>query len=696
MRREYITFMEHLPLNISLESIIDYPLHWHNCLEIIFVLRGTVYVQMESEIYELEEREIEIINADEPHKIYSDNEDNKVLRFKMDLDFFEKYYNDVKNIYFYTNSSKEGVQEKEKYQVLRRYLSILAYEAIEKSEDYDEEIEKQMVKLLFYLLNNFHYLIYDEEDLKENEVQFERYHRISKFIYNNYMNKISLQDIAKREFLSSYYLSHEIKNMAGTNFMDFLNSTRVHESVKLLLDTDKTLSEISEDVGFSHTRYYNKYFKMYYNTTPLQYRKKHYIPENKYEKSKKYSQLDVKEAVDYISVYIEDYDRFNYEKEIIKIDVDVSQDIGLIKDYWREVINLGDAIELLKDKEQSFVSDIQKNIGFKYGIIQYLFDKDMRVYFNKNVDFLNWNEVEKLMEFLVDIQLIPIIILDKVFDDINLFLRLLESFILYFSDLYGMDEVQCWKFRVAKDLPENYIWAAQEVFDKYGLEDIIEDSFEEYNAVNAIFDTSYMVPYIIHNFINEKNDMMFLKAYDTVEENSVMSNELFFGAPGITNLHGVRKASYYAYYFLSRLGDTLVKKGDGYIVTSSEDSYQILLYSFSEDLNKLINVEALAQKRGEKNVMEREFSLTLKNLQSDYKVTIYEIGEKIGSALNNWMSMGRPRRLKDEEMNVLYSISQPRISLDFAKKRPVYNLITKTEGYGAVLITLQKVQKHLF
>jgi AraC-like DNA-binding protein/beta-xylosidase len=696
MRREYINFMENLPLNISLESIVDYPLHWHNCLEIIFVLRGIVYVQMESEIYELEEREIEIINPDEPHRIYSDDENNRLLIFKMDLDFFEKYYNDVKNIYFYTNSSKEGVQEKEKYQVLRRFLSILAYEAIQKSEDYDEEIEEQMVKLLFHLLNNFHYLIYDEEGLKENDVQFERYHRISKFIYNNYMNKISLQDIAKREFLSSYYLSHEIKNMAGTNFMDFLNSTRVHESVKLLLDTEKTLSEISEEVGFSHTRYYNKYFKMYYNTTPLQYRKKYYIPEAKYDKAKKYTQLDVHEAIEYISTYIEDYDRFNYEKEIVKIDVDVSENIGMLNDYWREVINLGDGIELLKDKEQSFVSYIQKNIGFKYGIVQYLFDKDMRIYFNKNVDFLNWNEVEKLMEFLVDIQLIPIIILDRVFDDINLFLRLLESFVLYFSDLYGIDEVQCWKFRVEKNLPDDYIQAAQEVFDKYGLEDIIEDPFEEYNAVNSIFDTSYMVPYIIHNFINEKNDMMFLKAYDTVEENSVMSNELFFGAPGITNLHGIRKASYYAYYFLSKLGEVLIKKGDGYIVTSSEDNYQILLYSFSEDLNKLINVEALAQKRGEKNVLEREFSLSLRNLQLDYKVTVYEIGEKIGSALNNWMSMGRPRRLSDEEMDVLYSISQPRISLDFAKKKPVYNLITKTEGYAAVLITFQKVQKHLF
>lgn len=696
MRREYVTFTEHLPVNISLNTIKDYPLHWHNCVEIIFVLKGNIYVQIESETYEVLEREIEIINADEPHRIYSNDESNKILILKMDLEFFEKYYNDVKNIYFYTNSTVEWAQEEEKYQVLRRFLSILTCEVIQKSDDYDEKIEKYMVKLLFHLLNNFHYLLYDEEGLKENDIQFERYHRISKFIYNNYMNKISLQDIAQREFLSSYYLSHEIKNMAGINFKEFLNSTRVHESVKLLLDTEKTISEISEDVGFSHTRYYNKYFKMYYNITPLQYRKKNYISEEKYENIKNYKELNIEDAIEYISTYLEDYDRFNYEKEIIKINVDVSETMGEVNDYWREVINLGDGIELLKEREQSFVKDIQKNIDFKYGIVQYLFHKDMRIYFNKNLVFINWNEVEKLIEFMVDIKLIPIIILDKVFDEIDLFLRLLESFILYFLDLYGIEELQSWRFRIAKNLPRDYINAAQKIFDKYELEDIIEEDFEEDNTVNSIFDTSYMVPYIIHNFINEKSDMLFLKAYDTVEEGSVMSNELFFGSSGITTLNGIRKASYYAYYFLSKLGNVLIKKGNGYIVTSYEDNYQILIYSFSEDLNETIENEKSIKQKRKKRVTEREISLSLKNLQYDYKVTVYEIGEEIGSAFNNWISMGRPKRLTDEEMEVLYNISQPRISLDFAKKKPIYNLISKIEGYGAVLITLQKVQKHLF
>lgn len=696
MRREYITYMEHLPMSVKLQSVKSYPLHWHNCLEILFVLKGRFFVQIESETYELCEREIEIVNADEPHRVYSEDEDNLILVFKIHLDFFEKYYNDVKNIYFYTNSSDEGIQEEEKYQVLREFLAILACEAIEQEEDYDEEIEEQLVKLLFHLLNNFHYLTYDEELAMENQVQFQRYHRISKYIHDNYMNKVSLQDIASREFLSSYYLSHEIKNMAGTNFMDFLNTTRVNESIKFLLDSDKTISDISEEVGFSHSRYYNKYFKQVYKITPLQYRKKYYLPEERYEKTKAYSVLGIEKALEYLSVYLEDYDRFNYKKKIIKVDVDLKKETEIFSKEWSEVINLGDAIELLKEKEQGFVKNIQYNMKFNYGIVQYLFHKDMRVYFNDKLEFLNWNEVEKLMEFLLDIDMKPIIIVDRELESKEMFIKLLESFILYFSDLYGMEEIQRWRFRAAVNLPKDFIEASDKILEKYQLQYIIRETFEEDTTVKAIFDSAYMIPYVIHNFVQNQNDMLFLKAYDTVEENSIMSNELFFGASGIITLHGIRKASYYAYYFLSKLGGMLVDKGEGYVITKNEEDYQILLYSYTEDLDKLITLESLSKERGKKNLTERQISLILRNLPKDYKITTYEIGEDIGSAFNNWIAMGRPRRLSDEEMEVLHRISFPRISFNFTKKKPVFNILNTINGYGAVLITLQKVQKHLY
>ena len=104
--------------------------------------------------------------------------------------------------------------------------------------------------------------MYEQEELKENEEQLERYHRIAKYIFNNYNNNITLQDIADKEFLSTHYLSHEIKYATGSSFTDLINITRVEESIKLLLDSDKSISEISEEVGFSHTRYFNKNFKL--------------------------------------------------------------------------------------------------------------------------------------------------------------------------------------------------------------------------------------------------------------------------------------------------------------------------------------------------------------------------------------------------------------------------------------------------
>ena len=274
MRLEYINFKENVPVEVELVNIMEYPIHWHKHLEILFVLKGTINVTIESETYEVEEREIEIINTEEAHRIYSDDEENKVLMFHIDLKFFEQFYEDIKNMFFYVNSSDVGVQNEEKYEIIRNYLAIVLCETVQKQDDYDEMIEETLIELLYHLINNFHYLMYEKEELKDNEEQLERYHRIVKYIYHNYNNKISLQDIAQKEFLSTHYLSHEIKSTMGLSFKEFVNLTRVEESIKLLLDTDMTISDISEEVGFSHSRYYNKHFKKHYKLTPKQYRKK--------------------------------------------------------------------------------------------------------------------------------------------------------------------------------------------------------------------------------------------------------------------------------------------------------------------------------------------------------------------------------------------------------------------------------------
>ncbi|MNI42016.1 Beta-xylosidase [compost metagenome] len=204
-----------------------------------------------------------------------------------------------------------------------------------------------------------------------------------------------------------------------------------------------------------------------------------------------------------------------------------------------------------------------------------------------------------------------------------------------------------------------------------------------------------MIPYIIHQVINYKTPLNFIRAFDVLEKEVMLTNEVFFGSSGLVNDMGIKKPSYYAFYLLSKLGDVLVQKGDGYIVTRSDDEFQILLYNYGEELDYLISSETLEKRRGIKNTTEKKISLNIVNINSANQVTTYMINEKIGSSYNYWLGMGKPNRLNKEEREILHKASFPGINFIYNNKSTILNLLPKLKGYGAQLILIKKVQKHL-
>lgn len=79
-----------------------------------------------------------------------------------------------------------------------------------------------------------------------------------------------------------------------------------------------------------------------------------------------------------------------------------------------------------------------------------------------------------------------------------------------------------------------------------------------------------MIPYIIHKELFTNEDLSFLKAFDVIEKEPRLNNEVFIGASGLVNDMNIRKPSYYAYYLLSKLNGTIISKEDGYIITKME------------------------------------------------------------------------------------------------------------------------------
>ncbi len=655
MRREYIEYLKDLPISFYLANVTEYPFHWQDCIEILFVLKGTITLGVENETYTLVDREIEIINPNEVYRIESEDPDNLVLFLDIDPNFFEQYYDDAKGTFFYTNSSDDNVQEEEKYYILRDFISILLYEVVSKIDDYEDSIEEKLLEMMYHLLNNFHYLFYDEDSLKEDEFQLERYHRIIKYISNNYMNKVSLQDIAEKEFLSTQYLSYKIKDVFGHGFNEYLNQLRVEESTKLLLDSDKNISEISEEVGFSHVRYYNKHFKLHYKLTPMQYRKKYKVSSTQLEKLKKINYLELREAIPYLVQYLEDYERFNYDNKITKLEIDLKQEA--IEGFEEpNLINLGDISLLLEGENMKILREIQKQIGFKYCLINRLFSDDMDIYRGKNHRFINWTRVENILDFIRAMKLFPIINTKGVEKHI------IEEFVQYFSNVYDTNVEEWLDFDIGELKP-------------YYLRE----------EISPLYDTMYMVPFILYSYTHEKKRIV-LNMIDEINKETILTNDTFFGGNGLFTSNYLNKPSFYAYKLLSLLGDEIIYRGEGYVVTKSDLGYQILLFNPSTISEEVIYGEEILDKLKSKKV-----SLNIYNMDGDFQITKYDMNTSHGSIFDKWMFLGSPERIDNVHWDLLDEYVQPNISFYFGKKANVFNVVSKVKPNGAVLFTLNLV-----
>lgn len=77
-------------------------------------------------------------------------------------------------------------------------------------------------------------------------------------------------------YVSTWHLCKGIKKQTGTNFVDLLNTARIDNAKKMLLESNMKIYEIAEAVGYTDTAYLSKTFKKITKVTPNEYRNKTY------------------------------------------------------------------------------------------------------------------------------------------------------------------------------------------------------------------------------------------------------------------------------------------------------------------------------------------------------------------------------------------------------------------------------------
>lgn len=97
--------------------------------------------------------------------------------------------------------------------------------------------------------------------------------KIFTYVSENYSENCSLEALADTLKYDYSYISMIFSRFAGVSFNKYVNIVRVSEACYLLKNTDKTITSVSEQCGFSSLRTFNRNFIQIMNMTPSDYRK---------------------------------------------------------------------------------------------------------------------------------------------------------------------------------------------------------------------------------------------------------------------------------------------------------------------------------------------------------------------------------------------------------------------------------------
>jgi two-component system response regulator YesN len=94
------------------------------------------------------------------------------------------------------------------------------------------------------------------------------------WILDNLGNNITIDKIAKEVHMNPTYLCEYFKNQTGKTVLDYVTKARIEKSRELLLSTDLKIYDISQQVGYTDTKYFSKLFRTYFGEVPSKYKEK--------------------------------------------------------------------------------------------------------------------------------------------------------------------------------------------------------------------------------------------------------------------------------------------------------------------------------------------------------------------------------------------------------------------------------------
>jgi AraC-like DNA-binding protein len=250
----------------------DYPWHYHPEFELTFIVssQGMRYVGNHMENFF--DDDFILLGSNLPHCWINSSEQVKpadavVIYFNAEFIQWlrEAEFESIGQLF---ERSNRGVKfSKETALQIKPRLSQLF-----KANYFEKFIMLMQILHELSVANQYHLLCPLGFSYELNLTNNERINKVYQYIRKNYQQKITIANVAAQVNMSEEYFSRFFSKIMMKSFVTFLNEYKINRACKMLIETDKQVSEVCYVSGFESIPFFYRQFKKFKNCQPKTYR----------------------------------------------------------------------------------------------------------------------------------------------------------------------------------------------------------------------------------------------------------------------------------------------------------------------------------------------------------------------------------------------------------------------------------------
>ena len=250
---------DHNSIRLWKSFLADYPAHFHEAIEVVFVLSGTATAQCNGIAYSLHSGSIFLACPNMIHAYKDRSQDYCHIVLIVD----PGKLNEITQ-----RKLAKSVSDYPVWQDTNKKSRV--WQLIEIANDIQTDVTEDSLTLL---LSTIVSIILENISLRKSTESKQSIRIVLEYCRTHFQEPISLKHLAETLHFSESYISHSFSKEIHISLPDYINGLRLHEAVRMLRNTNKSITEISIQSGFPTTRTFNRVFMKQYGISPTKFRK---------------------------------------------------------------------------------------------------------------------------------------------------------------------------------------------------------------------------------------------------------------------------------------------------------------------------------------------------------------------------------------------------------------------------------------